>query len=108
MAGYGYGEEFGQIYGLRFFRKNHVTRFSSSSAGRIIYEQQGVFLYNGFKGGPCFREDERGTWLVGVASIGLDRELAFTSTRPYQEWVLAEIQRASEHSRSSSVFRGSP
>ncbi|MBN1203426.1 MAG: trypsin-like serine protease [Myxococcaceae bacterium] len=94
MAGYGYGTQWGQLYGMRFVRRDKVTRTATSGGGRVVYEQQGAFLYNGFHGGPCFHEDEGGRWLAGIVSVGAGRELAFTSLYPYQDWLKAGIQRA--------------
>jgi hypothetical protein len=99
MAGYGYGTQWGQLYGMRFVRRDPITRASTAGGGRVVYEQQGAFLYNGFHGGPCFYEDERGRWLAGIASVGTERELAFTSLLPCQSWLNAGIERASEAAR---------
>ncbi|MBN1210696.1 MAG: trypsin-like peptidase domain-containing protein [Myxococcaceae bacterium] len=57
MTGYGYGKKFGQIFGLRFIRRDKVLRGGTAGDGRFLYEQQGTFLYEGFNGGPCFREE---------------------------------------------------
>jgi hypothetical protein len=89
MVGYGYGEEVGQIFGLRYFRKNQLTKVLPE--GRALYEQQGPFLYHGYHGGPCFREDENGQWLVGIASKGSADGLALVSTYFHRDWILAEM-----------------
>jgi hypothetical protein len=99
MAGYGYGTQWGQLYGMRFVRRDKITSAATAGGGRVLYEQQGAFLYNGFHGGPCFYEDERGRWLVGIASVGTERELAFTSLLPYQGWLTAGMERASKVAR---------
>jgi len=96
MAGYGYSTQVGQIQGLRYSRMNKVTSVPASPSGRILYEQQGPYVYDGFQGGPCFRETEKGRWLVGIASIGTSKELACTSTLSYQDWLRSELQHASE------------
>jgi hypothetical protein len=96
MAGYGYGTQWGQLYGMRFVRRDKVTRTAAPGGGRAVYEQQGAFLYNGFHGGPCFHEDESGRRLAGIVSVGTERELAFTSIHPYQGWLRAGIQRATD------------
>jgi hypothetical protein len=95
MAGYGYGMEFGQIFGLRFVRRDKVLG-EAPGGGRFSYEQQGAFLYNGFKGGPCFRESRGRNTLAGIASIGTAQELSFTSTYAHREWLESEIQRAAK------------
>jgi hypothetical protein len=96
VAGYGYSTHTGQIQGLRYSRMNKVTSVPASPGGRILYEQQGPYVYDGFQGGPCFRENKQGRWLIGIASIGTSNELACTSTFFYQDWLRAELQHASE------------
>jgi hypothetical protein len=95
MVGYGHDRVVGGVYGARYFRKNRVTRAATPGDDRILYEQQGAALYNGFNGGPCFREHDKGHWLVGVAGKGSERELSLTDLRPYRNWLHAEILRAS-------------
>jgi hypothetical protein len=98
MAGYPVDSRFGGFAGIRYFRKNRVTQNPSSPTGRVLYEQQAPFLYNGYPGGPCIREDAAQQWLVGIASLSSDRELAFTSTAVFKDWILTEIQRATPSS----------
>jgi hypothetical protein len=93
MAGFADDMRFGGFAGIRYFRKNKVTQVTAE-AGRILYEQQGPFLYDGYTGGPCFREDKNHPWLVGIASVGSDRELSFTSTYFFREWLRAELRHA--------------
>lgn len=101
MAGYGYGMEFGQIFGLRFIRRDKVLGQAPGSGGRFFYEQQGAFLYNGFKGGPCFQANRGRNTLAGIASIGTAQELSFTSTYAYRDWLDSEIRRAAKLVRAS-------
>ena len=96
MVGYGYGRDFGQILGLRYSRKNKVTNRLNDD--RLLYEQQGPYVYNGYKGGPCFREDARGQWLVGVSGFGTEKELPLTSTYRYRDWIHTEVQQAATSS----------
>ena len=91
MVGFGYGQEFGQIPGERYIRENKVTQVLES--GRVLYEQQGAFVYDGFNGGPCFWEDSQGRKLAGIASIGSSQALAFTSISFYREWLQSELSR---------------
>lgn len=91
MSGFGSDERFDQLVGVRYFRKNKVTRVVGD--GRVLYEQQGAYLYDGFSGGPCFREEPQGRRLVGIASIGTSKDLSFTSTFFYREWIQAESAR---------------
>ncbi|MBN1210350.1 MAG: trypsin-like peptidase domain-containing protein [Myxococcaceae bacterium] len=98
MAGYGYGQEFGQIAGLRFVRRNKVLgEAAPSDDGRFLYEQQGAFMYRGFKGGPCFRQEGSHYKLAGIASIGTDKELSLTSVSFYRDWLDSELRHASKH-----------
>jgi hypothetical protein len=96
MVGFGYGQEFGQILGERYIRENKVTQVLES--GRVLYEQQGAFVYNGFNGGPCFREDSHGRRLVGIASIGSSHALVFTSISFYREWLRSELSQLGKKS----------
>ncbi len=91
MAGYGHDSLVGGLYGLRSFRRNRVTRVGTSLDDRILYEQQGPYLYNGYEGGPCFREEGPVRWLVGIANLGTDQELSFTGLYAYRDWVRAAI-----------------
>ena len=101
MAGYGDDERFRDIDGIRYFRRNKVTRTLEGVSGRVIYEQQGAFVYNGYTGGPCFREDKNQRWLVGIASAGSEQELSFTSTHFFRDWLRAELQRVASADTSS-------
>jgi len=94
MAGYPVDARFGGFAGIRYFRKNRVTQAPGSPGGRVRYEQQAPFLYNGYPGGPCIREDAAQQGLVGVASVSSDRELAFTSTAVFKDWLLTQIELA--------------
>jgi hypothetical protein len=94
MAGYGYDKKTGGIYGARYYRTNKVVTSQMSSAGRFLYEQQGAYVYNGFDGGPCFRERGAERWLAGISSVGTEKELPLTSTVFFGAWIKAEIQRA--------------
>jgi hypothetical protein len=104
MAGYGYGGPAGALYALRFFRRDRVTRTETVADERVRYEQQGTYLYNGFNGGPCFREEGQERWLVGIMSLGSDKELAFTDTYGYRDWLLAAIRgvRGSIHEKEAA------
>jgi hypothetical protein len=101
MAGYPSDARFGGFSGIRYFRHNKVTQILGAQAGRILYEQQAPLLYNGYPGGPCFREDTSHQWLVGIASVGSDQELSFTSTYLFRNWLRAELQRAASTDSTS-------
>jgi hypothetical protein len=100
MAGYAHDAKrgFGGVYGVRYFRKNLVTRAVTDGNGS--YRQQGPYLWDGYAGGPCFREDATGQRLVGVASKGADEELTFTSAVSFRRWVEAELLNAEKRGGS--------
>jgi hypothetical protein len=97
MVGYGHDVAVGGFYGTRYFRKNHVVGNPAAERGRIRYEQQGVSAYNGFDGGPCFREEGKHQWLVGVACVRARGELECTSTTAHRDWLFKEIEHAKSH-----------
>ncbi len=95
MAGYassGTKQAVGGLYGIRYFRQNTVTQSLPREQGRILYQQHGPFIYNGYAGGPCFREDSHRRLLAGVAGTGGGRELSFTSVPLFLDWVQAQIR----------------
>ena len=94
MAGYGYDKNRGGVYGARYYRTNKVVRSQTSSTGQFIYEQQGAYLYNGFDGGPCFRQHGADRWLAGISGAGTEKELTLTSTVFFGAWIKSEIERA--------------
>jgi hypothetical protein len=97
MSGYARPEPFGGVPGgIRYFRRNKVVTVLQSPPGKALYEQQGVFVYNGFTGGPCIREEGTRRWLVGIASPGSDEELPLTSVYAFRDWLLAEIRHAAD------------
>jgi len=98
MAGYGHDEVIGTVFGTRYFRKNRVTAVDVMGGGSFRYEQQGPYLFEGYDGGPCLREDERGARLVGIASVGSHRQLLCTSIPAYWEWLRAELQSSRKQS----------
>lgn len=93
MAGYGDDPRFRDVPYFRYSRRNRVTQIREGSDGKVLYEQQGAFVYNGYTGGPCFREDGSQQWLVGIASVGAEQELSFTSTYFFRDWLRDELRR---------------
>jgi hypothetical protein len=98
MAGYASKskDDLGGLYGIRYFRKNKVTRAPAAGSSSVFYEQQGAHLYNGYPGGPCLREEGQRRWLIGIASTGASQDLSCTSTSFFKSWIRAEIQHASQ------------
>ncbi len=94
MAGYAHDGARGSVgvYGVRYFRKNLVTNPVTNRRG--FYQQQGPYLWDGYTGGPCFREDADGRWLVGVAGKAVGEELVFASVVFFRGWLDEELRRA--------------
>lgn len=93
MTGYGYDKNIGGIYGARYYRTNKIASSQAPSSGKFVYEQQGTYVYNGFDGGPCFREHGSDRWLVGISGAGTEKELPLTSTVFFGAWIKSEIER---------------
>jgi hypothetical protein len=106
MSGFGSDERFDQLPGIRYFRRDKVT--AALGDGHFLYEQQGAYLYNGFNGGPCVREDKRGRSLIGIASLGTEKELAFTSTVFYRQWIESQSALLLKTARPSPRAPGAP
>jgi hypothetical protein len=94
MAGYGHDRVVGSRHGARYFRESQVLRAPTSAEERALYTQQGSSLYEGFDGGPCFREQGQEQWLVGITGLKMREGLSFTSIFTYRDWLRAELQRA--------------
>jgi hypothetical protein len=94
MTGYGHDEAVGGVYGARYFRRNRAVGTAASGSDRFFYQQQGTASYQGFAGGPCFREESGRRWLVGVASFRPGQDLQCTSTTFYRSWLVNEMKRA--------------
>lgn len=94
MTGYGHDRVVGGRHGARYFKKSQVTRAPTSEDPRALYAQQGSSLYEGFDGGPCFREARERRWLVGISGLSTREGLSFTSTFFYRDWLNSELERA--------------
>jgi hypothetical protein len=79
-------------YGVRYWRKNPVTQVLTQ--GRVLYRQQGPYVFDGYAGGPCFRDEGGEHLLVGISEAGAGEELSFTSAHFFQDWVSSELSRA--------------
>jgi hypothetical protein len=93
MAGYGHDDLRGGLGGERRFSRRKVTKAPRADGGRALFEQPQWHVYRGDSGGPCLRETEQGSVLVGVSTRGLGNEPSLTSTYGYRGWLLQEIQR---------------
>lgn len=94
MVGYGVEEFRSWAQHVRYFRKNKTVRPPMPGDDRVLYKQQGAYVYNGFTGGPCFREDSTGRWLVGIAGVGSEEEFACTSVHAHRQWVHGQMRQA--------------
>jgi hypothetical protein len=102
MAGFGQEVEGGGFPGIRYFRQNKVTQVLEKPRGQFFYEQQGAFLYEGFPGGPCLREEGQERWLVGIASPASKGGLFCTGLLPFQDWLQGEMQRVAKAAPASA------
>jgi hypothetical protein len=103
MAGFAHAEhlDIASEYGARYWRKSPVTQVLTQ--GRVLYRQQGPYLYDGYAGGPCFREEGGEHRLVGIAGVDTGEELSFTSTFFFRPWVSSELSRAAKTARSPAT-----
>jgi secreted trypsin-like serine protease len=111
VVGYGRADAAGQNGGRRLFGRNTVTQKGRSNLTNMkdkdivfLFERRGAHAFAGDSGGPCFREDGQGRWLVGIVSQGNGRVSRFTSLYPHLLWLKDQIGRAeqlAEQARSS-------
>ncbi|MDY7226798.1 trypsin-like serine protease [Hyalangium rubrum] len=94
MASYGNEQGLGGIYGTRYFKRGRVKNAQAAQGGVILYEPEGAYFNTGYRGGPCFRENEKGRWLLGVVGLGSDSEMSFTSIAFYRDWLREELRHA--------------
>jgi hypothetical protein len=94
IAGYGYETGVRRIHGTRFFKRSKVRKLPAPSDDKFASEPQGIHFTSGYRGGPCFREQGRDPWLVGIVGLGDDEKLSCTSTSLYLPWLYAQIQHA--------------
>jgi hypothetical protein len=103
-AGYGDIAMPGRLFGLRYFRKSKVSANTSYPEGPIRYEQEGTTPRGNYAGGPCIREGKRGPRLIGIAGLGTDAALSFTSIRAHSGWLRSEIDRAARKDTKRGRF----
>jgi hypothetical protein len=92
VAGYGNAPGLERLFGNRYFKQGKVTHVLKDRGGKILYEPRDAHLNPSYRGGPCFREDEKNLWLVGIVGLGTDKEMSCTSTSFYREWLGMESQ----------------
>ena len=103
MAGFAYVGHLavGGESGRRYWRRNPVTQVLAQ--GRVLYRQQGPYLFDGYAGGPCFRDEGGKHRLAGIAGMGIGEELSFTSTSFFRRWVSSELRHAAKATRRPSL-----
>ncbi len=103
VAGYGNDPGLRKLFGDRYFKQGKITRVLTTRDGRILYEPQGEYFNTSYRGGPCFREEEKNFWLVGIVSLGTNKEMSCTSTSFYREWLQMESRTSSAMDTSAPL-----
>jgi len=108
VVGYGRTEVEGQPGGRRLFGRNTITQKGRSNLTNMkdkdivfLFERRGAHAFAGDSGGPCFREDGQGRWLVGIVSQGNGRVSRFTSLYPHLLWLKDQLGRADQLAEQS-------
>ncbi len=99
MVGYGANKTDPEeaMPGFRRYGTNTVTQVLPPEEGLFVMERDGAHSYAGDSGGPCFREDKKGRWLVGISARGTGKVSKFTSTYRYKAWLEQEMKLAARH-----------
>jgi secreted trypsin-like serine protease len=108
VVGFGRTEMEKESQGRRFFGRNTVTQKSRSNLTNLKdkdivfqFERRGTHVLAGDSGGPCFREDGQGRWLVGIVSQGNGGLSRFTSLHPHLLWLKDQLARAEQLAEQS-------
>jgi secreted trypsin-like serine protease len=102
-VGYGYRDLKKRDSGKRFYGRNIVTGKGRSNLSdrrdkdiSFLFEMPGAHVFAGDSGGPCFREDGQGRWLVGIVSQGNGKISRFTSIYPHLLWLKDHLVKAEQ------------
>jgi len=96
IVGHGF-DEVSNVYDFeRRFSMNTVTRLATLEDERVLILQPEGHRYRLDSGGPCLRQGERGTELVGISSRWLGEGASFTSTYAYRRWLRDAVTHAEE------------
>ncbi|MDY7226799.1 S1 family peptidase [Hyalangium sp. s54d21] len=102
-VGYGLTELKRGKKGRRFFGRNTVTQKGRSNLQdrsdkdiTFMFEMSGAHAADGDSGGPCFRENGQGRWLVGIVGQGDGSASRFTSIYPHLLWLKEHRERAEQ------------
>ena len=93
LSGYGSDGTGPELYGQRRFNKVQAARVSADHE-RVFLERSKRPLHENDSGGPCMRETERGSVLMGISNRGLGDDPTCISTYFYKEWLREEILNA--------------
>ena len=96
VVGFGAAQYGGKADGIRRVGYNSVTDIvlSSGGTGSFLFRGTGAHTQAGDSGGPCFRENPEGRWLVGINSghANKGRVSWFTSTFHYRTWIAEQLR----------------
>jgi hypothetical protein len=96
VVGLGAAQYGGKGDGVRRVGYNSVTDIvlSSGGTGAFLFRSPGAHTQAGDSGGPCFRENSEGRWLVGINSghANSGRVSWFTSTFHYRTWIAEQLR----------------
>lgn len=101
----GYGRTEKDTMGRRFFGRNNITDKGRSNLTdrddkdvSLFFEMSGAHVSDGDSGGPCFVEDGKKRWLVGITAQGDGTTSRFTSIYRHLPWLQQQIEKAKRRS----------
>ena len=101
----GYGRTERNETRRRFFGKNNVTDKGRSNLTdradkdvSLLFEMSGAHVSDGDSGGPCFVEDGKTRWLVGITAQGNGTTSRFTSIYRHLPWLNEQLDKAKQKS----------
>lgn len=105
VVGYGLTEKTENDVDRRFFGRNKITDKGRSDLTdrndndvSLLFELSGAHVAAGDSGGPCFIENGKKRWLVGITSQGDGTTSRFTSTSRHLSWLYQQIEKAKKQS----------
>ena len=103
VVGYGLTEK--NAMRRRFFGRNHITNKGRSNLTdradkdvSLLFEMSGAHVSHGDSGGPCFMEEGKKRWLVGITAQGDGKISRFTSVYRHLPWLTQQLERAKQRS----------
>ncbi len=96
VVGYGYIEELSSGDGTRRFSREEVRELLEPDRKNVLFGSPDSSSYKGDTGGPCLRETDQGSELLGISNRGLGQAPTFTSIPHYREWLVEEIRLAGQ------------